>query len=224
VRERLYGSGTDDTLNGQELRVEIEKLVADGVQLNMDDIQVTELRNDMVAIRSIDVIDQSFEESQFTDGEWHYGGTDELAQNAWDFTLASAILNPYAHLYGTGQTHGENIAIMGSGTISQTLDAAFEVGVSYGFTAELGSKLPTGTADYALSIYAGSTLIGQKTGTTESPGTWTSDEVLAASFDESLLGQAIRIEIEKTGGTQLHVDNVAAFEFQSHATDDFDFI
>ncbi|MEM8910529.1 MAG: LamG-like jellyroll fold domain-containing protein, partial [Planctomycetota bacterium] len=177
----------------------------------MFDIAVNDI-NEAPAIwstssQSITVLNHSFEDNVYPDGG--SGGPID------HWTVASGgNFNPNTARYPNEAPDGENIAFSNGGTISQVLSTNFDSSLDYELTVDVGTRLDQPNDDYAIRLYAGSTLIGEYASAGPNPGTFTEVtlQVEGSSYSAND-GEALTIELY-SGGIQANFDDV---RLTSHA-------
>jgi flagellin len=96
-------------------------------------------------------------------------------------------------------------------TISQVLSETYDAGTSYEFKVDLGDEdchNSSSGAFYEINLYAGTTLIGSQSGNTNNSNALYEVTLNSNVSNSALNGQALKIEIKKTNGDELFVDNV----------------
>ncbi|MEQ9690382.1 MAG: hypothetical protein RLO48_11685, partial [Bauldia litoralis] len=103
----------------------------------------------------IKIANSSFEQTAHADGKWSNGtpGWDTSGSEVGDF-------NPTSSQADESEIDGQNVAFLGAGgdTLSQTLSQEYTAGETYEFEVDLGDATYSGSVDYTVNIYAGSTL------------------------------------------------------------------
>ena len=155
----------------------------------------------------IKIANSSFEQTAHADGKWSNGtpGWDTSGAEVGDF-------NPTSSQADESEIDGQNVAFLGAGgdTLSQTLSQEYTAGETYEFEVDLGDATYSGSVDYTVNIYAGSTLIGTTSGSTGDIDGLKTVSVSSEGFsDASLNGEPITIEVVNDGGRDLLVDNVS---------------
>ena len=176
------------------------KGVADGVQLK---VGAGEART----VQDIEIDNASFEATDHGNNQW------DRSVEGWDQTGSTGDWDPNTQL-GDGATDGENVAWLNSGSISQTLDATFNVEQGYTLDIDVGNRTDQADATYEIKLYAGDQEVGSIS-SDDLPvvdGEFVTAQVRvdAGEFGNDFAGngQPLRIEITKTGGGQLNIDNV----------------
>ena len=130
----------------------------------------------------------------------------------------SGAFNPGNGYLDTSTVTGTNVAYLYSdgNKISQTLSETYSAGSSYEFKLDLGDPNSSsekkggggGGAGFTVKLFAGTTEIGSLTGNTGDINGLTEFTLSSSVNNASLNGEALRLEITKTGGEELQVDNV----------------
>jgi hypothetical protein len=157
-----------------------------------------------MATSPIAIINASFEAENLSDGDYN------KSLVGWTNTGSSGTHDPKDKDWDVSTVTGENVAwIEGNGArISQTLSETFQDGAVYSFDFDLGDD-DKNSAAYTINIYAGSTIIGTISGKTTGNEELSTVNVSSAGFSNPALnGKALRIEVVKTSGKDLFVDNV----------------
>jgi|GEM_PF-2490481 len=201
---------------GEQLRVEIAHI--SGGNIDIDNIQVqrdTFTTSSQSVADSITPLNASFENELSlipNDGNFKVGveGFDTTGGNP-------ATVNAAPADFAGEASDGELIATLTSGkTIFQDLSAEFNSNNTYNLSVDLGNRAPVGgTSDFAVRIFAGSTLVGETTGTS----TLGSLNTVSLNVDGSAFsannGETLRIEVANTSGAELALDN---FTFSATST------
>lgn len=166
---------------------------------------------------SIIVQNASFEASNHGNGGWSSGVP------GWNIQLGGSgdvgDFNPTSNTLDGATITGDNIAYLyheggpsSFASMSQTFSTTYSAGSTYTFSADIGDGAYAFSGDepYVLNIYAGTTLIGTRSGTTGNINALQTVTVTSTVNDPSLNGQSIRFEImhPASDGGDLLVDNV----------------
>lgn len=161
---------------------------------------------------SINVTNASFEDQDMNDGKSTYGGAGSEAIQDWVLTGGSGGVYDPSGSYLNNVTGSDIGYLYDEGAaVSQQLSQSYDANEKYDFSVDIGNPgYAKDLQDYTINIYAGSTLIGTRSGTTDNTDTLRTETVTSTVFNPGLDGQPIRIEIVKTGqdNEELHFDNV----------------
>jgi Ca2+-binding RTX toxin-like protein len=166
---------------------------------------------------SINVVNASFEAENLANGDFTYGGVGSGAIQGWVLAGGSGgVYDPNDS--ELGNITGSDVGYLydSGATVSQQLTRVYDSNEEYEFSVDIGDPNYSGPVDYTINIYAGTELIGTKSGTTDGSDTLQTDTVTSDVFDEGLETDddgnpvRIRIEIVKDGqdNQELHFDNV----------------
>ncbi len=162
---------------------------------------------------SIWVNNASFEYPGVSNGQSVYNAPSNWTFNNTAENGYSGIYDPDSN-YASGVT-GENVLYLyeQGASVSHTSWKTYNSTEQYNFMLDIGDPNYEGAQDFVVNLYAGNTLIGtsgpRNTGNSDALNTV---EVYSTTFNPSLDGQSIRIEVVKTGQDQeeLWIDNVRA--------------
>ena len=158
-------------------------------------------------VTSITIDNYSFEDNVLADGVFTYTLAD------WTQTgdaFGTGEWNPEAADMDESSLTGDNLAWLyyDGDTISQTFTQTYLDGETYDFTFDIGDTTE-GASNYTVNIYAGATLIGSTSGTTDGTGSLSGASVSSNGYSDDLLdGQSISLEFVINSGGELGVDNV----------------
>lgn len=162
---------------------------------------------------SITINNRSFENPALSEDSSSY-----TAPSGWTFNNTaesgySGVYDPYSS-YASGVT-GQNVLYLyeQGASVSQTTSKSYNSAEQYNFLLDIGDPNYADSQDFQVNLYAGNTLIGtsgpKSTGNSDALNTV---EVYSSTFNPSLNGETIRIEVVKTGqdSQELWIDNVRA--------------
>lgn len=166
---------------------------------------------------SIVVQNASFEATSHGNGGWSSGVPGWTIQTGGSGDVGD--FNPSSNAMDGTTVTGDNVAYLYHGggsssfaSMSQTFGTTYSAGSTYTFSADVGDGAYafSDNEPYVLNIYAGTTLIGTKSGTTGDINALQTVTVTSTVDDASLNGQPIRFEIvhPSSNGGDLLVDNV----------------
>ena len=156
----------------------------------------------------ITINNASFENPSLSNGGDTWGTI-----NGWilDGSSTGGIYDPNSGVIGN--ISGDNIAYIGpdaGDSASQLLSKTYSHDEVYEFSVDVGDPTFYGSMGYEVNLYAGATLIGTISGVTGNTDTLQTVTFTSTTFDPSLDGQALTIQVEKTtgGSDYLYFDNV----------------
>jgi len=160
---------------------------------------------------SINVVNASFEAQNQSNGNYTFGGPGSGAIQSWVQTGgAGGVYDPDNG--ELGNITGSDVGYLydSGAAVTQQLSRTYNSNEEYEFSVDIGDPNYEDAQNYTINIYAGTTLIGTKSSTTDGTDILRTDTVTSTVFNPSLNGQPIRIEIVKNGldNQELHFDNV----------------
>ncbi len=179
--------------------------------------------------RALTFNNASFEAQQLDDKKYTNNSlTGWTIGNAGAYTAGA--YNPYKKYIDESTVTGENVAYIyqDGGSIRQTLGETYSADSDYSISLALGDTKSSGEegsersegggsggsgASYTVNLYAGDTLIGTRSGNTGDIDALSDITFSSTTKDASLNGQALSLEIVKTGGEELEIDNVRGTVF-----------
>ncbi|MGB0682094.1 MAG: beta strand repeat-containing protein [Magnetovibrionaceae bacterium] len=173
------------------------------------DVSVSLGEPTITASESIEIENASFEAPALDNGRWN------STVDGWELDGQGGTWDPSTQFKDAdGASDGENVVHLNRGTISQTLEDTFNPSQDYDLNVDIGNRLDQGDATYEIKLYAGDQEIGSISSddlpVVDGEFVTATVSVDGGTFggDFAGAGQPIRIEIAKTGGGQLNIDNV----------------
>ena len=188
------------------------------------------------AVERIEVANGDFEDRDWNDGGWTWGGLPGWETVGADGQNRQGDWDPTTRHYA-GLATGEQVGWANSYTpdevagIGQTVDATFDPEKDYTLTFDIGNRADGLDGEFEIRLIAGDTVIGSKTGMTAdiANGTFQTFKVDVAGqafAGADFVGEDLRIELLSTGNGgsgvgQVNFDNVRLMEMNNASTDRF---
>ncbi|MBN8604209.1 MAG: cadherin domain-containing protein, partial [Planctomycetes bacterium] len=182
--------------------------------LNISVANANEAPTDLrVSTSSISITNASFEANSLSDSAW------TLAATGWTVTGNAGSFNPSTASFASGNgTDGSNVGFIGGGSLTQVLSTNFDSSLNYQLSVDVARRLETVGSTYTIELYAGSTLIGSRTGASGEPGAWSTVTLdVNGSLFAAANGQALKIVLS-TPANQVNFDQVALTSSAASAT------